>query len=817
MCRAVLLLGGVCSICVAPAAAGEGSPPITPGIFRAVDGGYAPFLQEPAVAVPHARDDVRSALQAALDAIPPHEIAKVQSSWLTPLELPSLRRREVVPWLLLVNLLIAAALAGLLWMRHRLVRRSRRLSRTQRLLEHTSRSALVGGWEYEQGGDEVVWTAECHAVHGSQPGSIRTRLEDCLALVDESSREMIRTSIEKCLREGVPFDHVFRLRRADGSEIWAGLSGEPERENGRIVRISGSLRNIDELVRRQIDLERSEKLYRALAHGTSDLVSVHDRSGVFLYASPSALNITGYSPEELVGRNVDEFRPADRRASFEEVRADIDACKGTRGGKYRFLCKDGSIRWCEYRASILEGSELEGEILLVSRDITERLAAEERFRYLALHDALTGLPNRIAFSERLSELVAVASKTRSSLAVCFLDADNFKAINDERGHPVGDEVIKVLAERLRAAAGADHLVSRLEGDEFSVLIRPPAAVSVAVAAAQKLIESVSAPIDLQDGPVVVTASVGIALFPDDGKTAEELLSAADTAMDAAKADGKNTYRRYDSALGRASLARARALQNVRGALDRGELELFYQPKVRLRDGSISGLEALLRWRSAEGYRGPKELIEAAEESGAIRRLGRWVLETAAVQMGEWSASGIDVPVAVNVSVRQLHDSGFLAHLRNLVAKNPGLAGRLQLEITETAIATDVEAVPALLQQVRDLRIGLHIDDFGTGYSSLSYLGRLPVDTLKIDRSIVAEATDKRDACEVARAIIALGSALGLETVAEGVETPEHASFLRESGCSQAQGYLFARPMPAREATRFLRQRTLPRPTEIVEG
>ena len=634
----------------------------------------------------------------ALAAVAPDDMAApvpVASHGLATLAESWYQRPSTVAWLVLLNLLVSAGLVVLWWtLRRASASRSARLAQAQRLLDRTSRSALVGGWEYDAARDELTWSTHVHLINGSTSHSFSPSVEQCLAtLCDEQTAPVIRQAFDACRNGGTPFDLEFRLRCAGGSWIWASLAGEAELRHGKVTRIVGSLRNIDELKRQQFDLERSER----------------------------------------------------------------------------------------------------------------------HFRHLALHDPLTGLHNRLALSQRLDELTDAGPQAARRLVICLLDADNFKAINDMLGHVVGDSVIKTAGSRLLAVADGRDFVGRIGGDEFVVLLSSPDAVEEATVVAQAMMDTFATTIDTAGGPVRLTASVGIAVFPDDAESGEALLTAAGTALRAAKTAGKNACCRYTADMGRATAARARALQDVRGAHERDELELFYQPKIDLVDGRAAGVEALLRWRAADGIRGPAELIAAAEESGFIRTLGRWVLEAAARQAGVWADRGIDCPIAVNVSLRQLHDHEFAGHLGELVRSDPRLAGLLELEITETAIATDTDTVLQLLTEIHGLGVKIHIDDFGTGYSSLSYLGRLPVDSLKIDMSLVSSTTSARDAREIVRAIIALGASLGLETVAEGVETAAQAAFLRQSGCSQAQGFLFARPMSAADAAWFWRARRKRRP------
>jgi diguanylate cyclase (GGDEF)-like protein len=428
----------------------------------------------------------------------------------------------------------------------------------------------------------------------------------------------------------------------------------------------------------------------------------------------------------------------------------------------------------------------------VSRRLVRQL---ERIRYQAYHDDLTGLPNRSQLRERLE--AALAEGESKPVAVLLLDLDRFKNVNDTFGHRGGDELLRRLAQRLVNEVEPDLLVARLGGDELAVLASGRSA-SEAVELAREVRSIVGAPFTLEGVPVAVDASIGVALSPEDGLDADTLLGRADVAMYAAKGRRLGVAR-YDEGFDTSDRDRLALMSQLRGAIERGEIVLHYQPKVDLRSGAVCGVEALARWQHPErGLVPPGAFVPYAEQSGLTRDLTRRVLELAAEQAAAWRTLGTAVPVAVNVTMFDLLDDGFADEVQSLLERWRLSPADLQLELTESAVMSEPERVLEVLVRVSALGVGLAVDDFGTGYSSLGHLGRLPVDTIKIDRSFVAAM----DADEGNRAIVAatidLGHALGLRVVAEGIETAEAAAELRALGCDVGQGYGLGRPAPAGE-------------------
>ncbi len=554
------------------------------------------------------------------------------------------------------------------------------------------------------------------------------------------------------------------------------------------------------LQRKSARLARSERMYRALATSISDIVTLHAADGTILYASPSTRGLTGYEPGSLLGQDFVRLVHPDDQARAAAAGQRLSAAVEQRA-TLRIRCADGQYRFFESFAKVFEGGR-HGEFVVVSRDVTERIRVHKeleesrrRYRHLAYHDLRTGLPNRAGLVARMHEVLAEARSGTRRLVVFFLDVDNLKTINDAHGYAAGDDLVAGLVARLQSATEGLCELARLGGDELVALVPQDDPQHIDALAAQ-MIQTCAQPTVLRGALAYLTISIGVARYPQDGRDAETLLGAAGIALRAAKAAGKNTWRDFSPELGRSASSQASSLQNLRSAFERGEFTLHYQPKFALASGAITGCEALLRWRTPAGLQETGPLIAAAEQSGFIAVLGEWVVRQAAGQSLAWRRNGLACPIAVNVSAVQLQDPRFVALLRELIVQDPELPKYLQLELTETALAQEVERARLSLAQFEALGFELHIDDFGTGYSSLARLSRLPVSTLKIDRSFVAGTPAQADSCEIVKALVGLAHALGLQTVAEGVETPAQRAFLQACGCDQGQGFLLARPMPA---------------------
>ncbi len=555
--------------------------------------------------------------------------------------------------------------------------------------------------------------------------------------------------------------------------------------------------DITERKRAEEILAESEERYRLMAENSTDMISRHTPDGVYLYASPACRPLLGYEPQELVGRQaLSLFHPADlERMRGTAARGFGDDLTST----YRIRRKDGSYAWFETtsRPVISPGTTQVHELIAVSRDITERKYAEEQVAYQAYHDALTGLPNRMLFNDRLTLAIANAHRGRHILAVAFLDLDHFKRINDTLGHSLGDRLLQTVAARVTGCLREGDTVARLGGDEFTVILHDVSHGGDAAKVAQKILDTVAAPIEIDGHRLYVTTSVGISLYPEDGTDADTLLKNADNAMYRAKDSGRNNYQLCAPAMTSRALERLSLENSLRRALERQEFTVFYQPVREVRGHRFTAVEALVRWNHPEkGLVGPGQFIPVAEESRLILPLGEWVLREACRQGQEWHGKGLaTLRVAVNLSARQFQHQGLVDTVEQVLSDTGFPASCLELEITESIAMSHLELTQVLLRRLRDLGVKISIDDFGTGHSSLGYLKRFPVDALKIDQTFVQDVTsDPHDAAIVA-AVISLGHSLGLRVVAEGVETEGQLTFLQNEGCDELQGYLLSPPVP----------------------
>jgi diguanylate cyclase (GGDEF)-like protein len=434
-------------------------------------------------------------------------------------------------------------------------------------------------------------------------------------------------------------------------------------------------------------------------------------------------------------------------------------------------------------------------------DISERRRAEARIAHMAHHDALTDLPNRVLFRERMEAAFARLDRYDEALTVHCIDLDRFKAVNDTLGHPVGDALLKTVADRLLSCVRGTDLVARLGGDEFAILQTANEEALAADALARRVLEALSAPYDLDGQHVVIGASIGIAVAPQDGATSDQLLKNSDLALYRAKAEGRGTHRLFEPAMDAELQARRVVELDLRKALAAGEFEVYYQPLVNLQSGEITGCEALVRWHHPErGLVPPAEFIPIAEEIGLIGKIGDWVLRQACRQAASWPKP---IKVAVNLSAVQLKNPNFAQTVVLALADSGMAANRLELEITESVFLQDNEATLAILHQLRSLGVRIAMDDFGTGYSSLSYLRSFPFDKIKIDRSFVHDLATRVDCMAIVHSVATLGQRLGMVTTAEGIETAEELEQVRMTGCTEGQGYYFGRPAPARDLLAML--------------
>lgn len=539
---------------------------------------------------------------------------------------------------------------------------------------------------------------------------------------------------------------------------------------------------------------------------SSDAIFITDSDNRIISVNAAFCEITGYSAQEVIGQTPAILNSGRHNAEFYHVMWRDLLETGRWNGEVWNRRKNGEI-FAEL-LTINAVRNYRGEIshyVSIFADITEHKQTEEHVRHLAHYDALTNLPNRTLFNDRLGQALINAQRDNGKAAVMFLDLDRFKNINDTLGHGIGDLLLQEVAARLTGCVRQGDTVSRLGGDEFVVLLPELNDEKDARLVAQKLLNAAAFPMVLEGHELHISASIGISYYPMDGANAEALMKNADVAMYRAKEEGRNNYQFYHASMNARSFERLAMETSMRYALSRGEFDLYYQPRFALPEGRIVGAEALIRWNHPDlGMVSPGLFIPLAEETGLILPIGEWVLEQVAAQGKAWQQAGFPpLSLAVNVSARQFRRVDFAAKVLQILRNSGFDPHYLELELTESTLMTHAEENIETLKKLSALGIRIAIDDFGTGYSSLSYLKRLPVDILKIDRSFVSEVPDNRDGAAIVEAIIAMAHSLGLHIIAEGVETAEQLEFLQMRKCNEIQGYHFSYPLPVEQFEQLL--------------
>ena len=583
--------------------------------------------------------------------------------------------------------------------------------------------------------------------------------------------------------------------------LWSVTPGSGDGD-GQLVCVAQDASWVKEAER---ELVRQESLYRLLANNSSDLVGLHDLEGTFTYVSPSCTTLLGYQPDELVGKDPYQLSHTD---DWMDVQASLASARFGRlnRSQLRFRSSEGQYVWFEMLVRPIYDNH--GKVVQLqtgSRDISERKAFEDQLAHQALHEPLTGLPNRNLFMDRLRHALVRGKRTGGKVAVMFMDLDRFKIINDSMGHEAGDRLIAAVARRVRAVLRESDTVARLGGDEFGILLEHTVSQSDAVMVAERVFQELEPPFTFSGQEMYISASLGIAFDAQEIESPEDLLRYADVAMYRAKAEGPGNYRIFDPAVDSGATGRLAMETDLRLAIERDQLFAMYQPIVSLATGKISGVEALVRWQHPDrGLVGPDEFIPVAEETGLIVPIGYFVARRACEALKVWQAAigdGRKLVVAVNLSTRQFEQPDLAKEIQRIVEETETPMNALRLEITESELMRDMGRIGEL----KEMGLQVAIDDFGTGYSSLAYLKNLQADSLKIDKSFISGLGENPEDEAIVRTVVTLAGALDLDVTAEGIETAEQLQFLREVGCESGQGYFFAKPQSAEELLALIQE------------
>jgi diguanylate cyclase (GGDEF)-like protein/PAS domain S-box-containing protein len=672
---------------------------------------------------------------------------------------------------------------------------------TQTRYRDTQRLARIGNWEADIGTGKSWWSEELYNMLEEDPAGYPASFENFLMHVHPEDRRALDQRRKTIIVGPYNLSEARLVLPGSGKTKIVQLSVEVrDDEHGTPITMVGTIHDITERRALESRLRDSEARYASTVELAAVGIAHVDPGGHLIWSNSWLRNMLGYTQEELSELTVWQIsHPEDVHVTdVDRKRLHAGELDSLRIEK-RYICKDGTTIWVKIATAPRYDSE--GKLLYdvaIVEDVTPRKLAEARIQYLATHDALTGLPNRVIFVELLAHALEGAALRNHKCAILFVDLDRFKIVNDSLGHEAGDQVLKQVARWLRACVRGADVVARFGGDEFIVLLDPIADQAAAAAVAADILAAMLKPVRIMGYECRVTASIGIARYPEDATDAATLMKQADMGMYLAKDEGKNNFQFYSGVVAPMSVERIVLETHLVHALERNELFLEYQPKIELATGRICGVEALLRWNSPQlGVLSPNAFVPLAEDTGLIVPIGKWVLRTACAQSIAWQRLGLPpLVMAVNLSPRQFKDPA-LVEVITAALQESGLPARcLELEITESMIMNSVDQAAQTAAVIKSLGVRLAIDDFGTGYSSLSQLKQFPIDTLKIDRSFIRELPGNQDDQAITDAVISLGKALGVNIVAEGVETVAQEDFLRGRGCDEIQGFLYSAPCSA---------------------
>ena len=685
---------------------------------------------------------------------------------------------------------------------------SQALGKSEARLALALEASELGLWDWDLNTD-AVHHSNLESIFGITQNDVTSVLGHLKPRLHPDDLPLLRRALVEHLKGRTDgYCMEYRVQHADGHWLWVEDRGRAVEwdEQGKVVRMLGTRRDITQRKRR----EEEQRLAATVFEAASEGIIVLDADYLLLSVNQAFSDVTGYLKDEVLGRSVATLISSrNARRQYQLIRQELEL-NGSWRGELTETRKNGELypQWLQLNV-VRDGRGRVSHIVGFFSDLSQRRQTEERLRYLSHYDELTGLANRSLFRERLHEVAERARQDDLRLALLHVDLDRFKLLNDSLGHEVADQLLRQMARRLIQAAPEAHTVARLAGDEFTILLDDYGSLSALARMASRLLSKLRMPMDVGGHELVVSASVGISLLPDNAREISALISQADMAMQHAKHLGGNTFQFYTDNLQACTLERLQLEIQLRKAIEDGQLEVFYQPKLCLADDSLNAAEALVRWRHPElGLVPPSDFIPLAEETGLIAPIGEFVLRQACLQAREWQQQGlVDLRVSVNLSVHQLRQGSLIGLVRQVLDETGLPARMLELELTESHLLDNVENVIATFQQLRDLGVKLAIDDFGTGYSSLSYLKRFPVDYVKIDQTFVRDLAAGGEDAAITRAIIAMAHGLELKVVAEGVETQAQMDFLREQNCDEIQGFLISPPVPAERFAEVIRAQT----------
>jgi len=665
-------------------------------------------------------------------------------------------------------------------------------------------SSHYGIWDWDLEANTLYLSPQWKQQLGYLDGELENSFETFRRLLHPDEVDEIMASIDAfLLTQNEQWDHEFRLRHKNGDYIWVNARASYKSDaQGIVIRMIGV--HIDITNRRQSE----EKLRQAaqVFSSTIEGVIISDSDGAILDVNPAFCSISGYTREQSIGQNPRFLQSGRHSKDFYKAMWQSLLEEGNWSGEIWNRRAGGDIYPALMTISAVKdkGDITTGYVCLFA-DITKSKHAEERLAFLAHHDELTGLPNRLLLKDRLDHALRHAKRSKSRVAVIFIDLDHFKNINDSMGHSVGDEFLKKVSERLQEAIRSDDTLARISGDEFVLMIENSQAVNNTTNVLNKIVDEFRVPFELERHQVLITCSIGVSIFPEDGQSSEELIKNADAAMYRAKDEGRNTYEFYTPEMTESAQEHVYLESALINALKKNQFIQYYQPQFMLSTGSLIGCETLIRWQHPDdGMISPQRFIPIAEQNGTIRDIDFWMLRAACEQGRIWHDQGLPIQnISVNMTGSQIQRENFADTIHEILRSTKFPKENLEIEVTESFVMQRPDAGIRQLYKLYNNGIRIAIDDFGTGYSSLSYLKQLPVNKIKLDRAFINDITEDEDTLAIVRAITDLARSLGKTILAEGVETVEQAQKLRELGCEQVQGFYFGRPGAVEQMTDLL--------------
>jgi len=683
----------------------------------------------------------------------------------------------------------------------------KKLKARENILRELESVSGLGSWEVDLVANKSIWSARSYEIYGIEEGT-PVNLDTFFDRLSDENKKLAHQKLQEAMKSGEVVSVQIDTKKEDGTPITILVRGEVIcDESGKPSKIIGTTQDITELV--QIQKEAKE-LAELLEHSSNEIYIVDIVTLDYLYVNNGACHALGYKKDELLQMNVRDINPYIQTDEIKQLKNTL-LSKNNLLNRSIHQRKDGSLYHVQ---SYIHTLQYKGKdsFVIFDIDISPTIELELQYKqqtqeleYQAHHDMLTELPNRTLFKERLERSIIEAKRHKNSFALFFIDLDLFKKINDSLGHHIGDKVLIEAAKRFKSTLREEDTLSRLGGDEFTVILKDIKAPRNAATVAQKILNKMKEPIKIDTHTLHISASIGIALYPDDATSINDLIKYADVAMYKAKDEGRNNFQFYSEEMTKKALSKVILENSLRTAIKEEEFTVYYQPQYDAKSDTIVGMEALVRWIHPHiGVIPPFEFIPLAEENGLIIDIDRIVMKKAMKQFAQWYEDGLNPgKLALNLSMRQLSDNHFITYLLQTMKEYNFQSSWLELEVTEGQMMSNPEQSIRKLKRLSEMGIEIAIDDFGTGYSSLSYLKKLPLNKLKIDQSFVRDLPHDEEDVAITKAIIAIGRSLNLKLIAEGVETIEQKEFMLQHECNYIQGYYYSKPLPAEEILTLL--------------